>query len=63
MADIVNLRMARKAKSRSRKEAEADANRVRFGRPKAERLKTQREQERLARAHEGHRLTTPDEDA
>lgn len=62
MAEIVNLRMARKAKARSRKEAEAEANRARFGRPKAERLKAEREEERAARAHEGHRLGTPDEE-
>lgn len=36
-AEIVNLRRARKAKARSDKEATAAANRVKFGRPKAER--------------------------
>ena len=36
MAEIVNLRQARKAKARAGKEAEAATNRVRFGRTKAE---------------------------
>lgn len=37
MADIVNLRLARKQKARAEKEAAAAENRVRFGRSKAER--------------------------
>jgi hypothetical protein len=36
MADIVNLRRARKDKMRRERESEADANRRRFGRTKAE---------------------------
>lgn len=36
MAEIVNLRQARKAKARAGKEAEAAANRAKFGRSKAE---------------------------
>jgi len=36
MAEIVNLRQARKAKERAEKEAEAAANRAQFGRTKAE---------------------------
>ncbi|MEO8883633.1 MAG: DUF4169 family protein [Devosia sp.] len=36
MADIVNLRLARKAKVREGKEADAAANRAKFGRTKAE---------------------------
>lgn len=37
MADVINLRMARKARARAGKEAEAAANRAAFGRTKAER--------------------------
>lgn len=37
MAEIVNLRHARKAKARAEKEAVAAENRVRFGRPAHER--------------------------
>jgi hypothetical protein len=36
MADIVNLRRARKAKARVAREKEAEANRVAFGRTRAE---------------------------
>jgi len=36
MAEIVNLRQARKAKARASKETEAAANRAKFGRTKAE---------------------------
>lgn len=39
MAEIVNLRRARKARDRSAREAAAEANRIAFGRTKAERLK------------------------
>jgi len=37
MAEIVNLRKARKAKARADKEAQAAENRIKFGRSKAER--------------------------
>lgn len=40
MAEIVNLRRARKAKARADKEAVAAENRVRFGRPAHERKLT-----------------------
>ena len=56
MADIINLRQARKAKSRAAANAQAAENRRKFGRPKAER-DMQAAQERLARRRlEGHRL-------
>jgi len=57
MADIINLRQARKAKSRAAANAQAAENRRKFGRPKAER-DAQAAQERLDRRRlEGHRLT------
>lgn len=37
MADIVNLRQARKQKARAEKETAAAENRIKFGRTKAER--------------------------
>ncbi len=37
MADIVNLRQARKRKARAEKDSRAEANRIAFGRPKGER--------------------------
>ncbi len=36
MAEIVNLRRAKKQKARAAKEREADVNRVRFGTPKSQ---------------------------
>lgn len=37
MAEIINLRRARKAKARAGQAAQADANRIQHGLPKAER--------------------------
>jgi hypothetical protein len=42
MAEIVNLRLARKKKRRAEKDAEAEANRRASGRSKAERTETER---------------------
>ena len=38
MADIVNLKRARKEKARRERDTEADAKRQRFGRTKAEKI-------------------------
>ena len=43
MAEIINLRQARKAKTRTAKQAEATQNRVTFGRTKAEKQATKTE--------------------
>ena len=45
MAEIVNLRQMRKQKARQDKEKTADANRLKFGRTKAERQQTNAEAE------------------
>ena len=50
MAEIVNLRTARKQKARASSAAAADANRAAFGRTRAERQATQAETVRHARA-------------
>lgn len=55
MADIVNLRLARKAAARRSKEAEAAANRLAHGRTRAERGATRAEAERSARLLDGAR--------
>jgi hypothetical protein len=55
MADIVNLRQARKRKARAEKEAKAAENRVAFGRPKAERSVSQAQREIDLRRLDGHR--------
>lgn len=55
MAEIVNLRQARKAKQRADAAAEADANRARHGASKAERRLVKDEADRLARTIDGAR--------
>ncbi len=53
MAEIVNLRLARKAKKRADKAIEADANRARHGRTKAEKQRDRMEEDRVVRALDG----------
>ena len=60
MAEIVNLRQARKQKARAEKEARADENRIAFGRTKAEKNLRQAEQE-LARSRLDAHRRDPDE--
>lgn len=55
MADIVNLRTFRKQKARSGKEAEAEANRLKFGRTKAEKQRETLEKARAEKHVEGHK--------
>jgi hypothetical protein len=50
MADIINLRMARKAKARASSAAKADENRARFGRTKAEKASVAAMRKKAARA-------------
>lgn len=54
-AEIVNLRRARKGKARAEKDREAEANRVAFGRTKAEKLTTKAEREAAVRKLDGHK--------
>ena len=61
MADIINLRNARKQKARVEKDAQAAQNRVLFGRTKAERLKQEAEKMLADRRIDGHRKGQPDE--
>jgi Domain of unknown function (DUF4169) len=55
MAEIINLRRARKAATRKDKEAQAAANRLAHGRTRAEREATQAETARAARLLDGAR--------
>jgi hypothetical protein len=59
MAEIVNLRRARKQRERAAAEKQADQNRITFGRSKAERNLADARQEKAARALDGHRLKSP----
>jgi hypothetical protein len=55
MAEIVNLRMARKARARSEAGQAAAESRAKHGRTKAEKARDQREAERFARTVDGAR--------
>jgi hypothetical protein len=60
MADVVNLRQARKAKERAEREQTAAERRRAFGRTKAEKLAEAAEKERAAKLLAGHQRD-PDE--
>lgn len=61
MAEIINLRMARKARDRTAAERKAAENRAKFGRTKAEKAAERAEVERKARALDGARREAGDE--
>ncbi|UAK23732.1 DUF4169 family protein [Sphingomonas nostoxanthinifaciens] len=56
MAEIVNLRRARKARDRAEAAAHATANRARHGRTKADRSATEAEAARAEQRLDGHRI-------
>lgn len=56
MAEIVNLRRARKDKARRERENEADANRRRFGRTTSQKAADKQDAERTQRALDGKRI-------
>lgn len=55
-AELINLNRARKAKAKRDQTTEAEANRVKFGRTKAEKLKAKAEAEKAARHIDGHKI-------
>ena len=55
MAEIINLRMARKQKARAEKDVQAQQNRILFGRTKAEKLKQAAEKAQADRHIDGLR--------
>ncbi len=56
MAEVINLRVARKRAKGERKEAEAAARRAAFGRTKEERIRTQDSKTRTDLQLDHHRL-------
>jgi len=62
MAEIVNLKRAKKAKARRAAESEAAANRALHGTPKAARKLTKARSEKDAHAIDAHKLA-PEDDA
>jgi hypothetical protein len=63
MAEIINLRKARKKKARAEKEAEAAENRAKFGRPKEERSQSEAAKDLLDRKLDAHRRDDDDPEA
>lgn len=55
MADIISLSKARKARARADKETAAEANRLKFGRTKAEKLKDAGDKARAEKHIDGHK--------
>jgi hypothetical protein len=56
MAEIINLRRARKAKAKTEAESQAAANRIAFGRSKAEKETGRAVQSLETQRLDGHRL-------
>lgn len=63
MADIINLRAAKKARSRAEARAQGDANSAKFGRTKAERTLEQTRAEKAKHSLDSHQrdVIPPDE--
>ncbi|ODT69813.1 MAG: DUF4169 domain-containing protein [Pelagibacterium sp. SCN 63-23] len=55
MAEIVSLSKVRKQKARAEKDATAEANRQKFGRTKAEKLRDATEKARADKHVDGHK--------
>ncbi len=56
MSTVINLNRYRKAKQAAERERRANERRLRYGMPKAERVKQAAEQSHDNRRHEGHRF-------
>lgn len=56
MSEIVNLRQVRKNKARAEREREAEANRLRFGRTKAQKKADKQAKQREGRAVDDKKL-------
>ena len=61
MAEIINLRKARKARARAAKDEKAAENRAKHGQPKVERSLTEASKELLDRKLDAHRRDDGDE--
>ncbi|MGO4672873.1 DUF4169 family protein [Bosea sp. 2YAB26] len=62
MAEIINLRRARKQRQRVAAEAKADQNRIDFGRSKAERSLTEARRDKAIHELDGHKLALSPDD-
>jgi Domain of unknown function (DUF4169) len=61
MAELINLRQARKARAKAEKEKTADANRVTHGTPKAVRKLAEARKDKAEQSLAGHRLEDKDD--
>ena len=61
MAEIINLRRARKGKARAEKDKAAEANRVLHGTPKQLRNLAQARKDKADQALSGHKLENEDD--
>jgi len=62
MAELINLRRARKAKARAEKDKAADANRIAHGTPKALRKLDAARKDQAAERLSGHKLENEADD-
>jgi len=62
MAEIINLRRARKAKTKAEKDKTAEANRVLHGTPKHLRKLSDAQKDKADQRLSGHRLEKGDDD-
>lgn len=62
MGDVVNLRLARKAKARTDREATAAANRAQFGQTKGDKARLDQQRARAAALLDGARRDHADPD-
>ena len=60
MGEVVNLNKARKVRDKAAAKRTAEANRLTFGRIKAERETTQKERDRDAARLDGHKRDKPE---
>ena len=60
MAEVINLRSVKKARTRADARAQADANAAKFGRSKAEKRAEATAKEKAMRALDGHALDPKD---
>ena len=61
MAEIINLRRARKTKEKAEKEQTAEANRILHGTPKAVRKLSEARKDKAEQRLAGHRLENKDD--
>lgn len=62
MAEIVNLRRARKAKAKHEKDKIAEANRIAFGRTKSEKELSAARMTHDAKRLDGHKISEPSDE-